>query len=561
MEQKVTVKRGSAVDVPLRIYGTRSQTLGWAIKRAPAHGKLSNLRATGAESAAVTYTPPMDVRIASDRFSFSVRSSEGVSAPADVLITILDDDPRIVAPVEIEFGSLLTGRTAAKTLDFANEGGGIAEGEIVVDPPWMLDGAKGYWLGHGERHVARIIFAPDQSGDFTSDVRFTSQPDRVVTLHGVAGDPLAVSPATVRLVRDAGSTLRLGAFTLRNNTDAPMDVAVKASARLAVPALVKIGAGEGVSISLRAADGDVAALDELIGFAAGPHAAQLAVKADALPAMVEARPARVTFRVQALGAVRKETVTLHNRGGAPARVALAVDEPFAIEQPPFNLAPGASEAVALSFFPKQPGKSQAALKVTVNESAFELPIDADVFAATAPAVQAPPERRARRANPGREAPTADDEPAVPAGALAAKVAVNGNTATIEWPGESPPGAVLRCMVQKLSLGDDEELVETFQYFPSCKFARRDGVNVATVENLESGSSYLFRIDNLNGKDGLAAPVTFAQVRTAAPPPRARRLTFVNALIALALIAGVTALWQRSRNRRIEHRSASSSASS
>ena len=32
VEQKVTVKRGGSVDIPLRIYGTRAQTLSWIIR-------------------------------------------------------------------------------------------------------------------------------------------------------------------------------------------------------------------------------------------------------------------------------------------------------------------------------------------------------------------------------------------------------------------------------------------------------------------------------------------------------------------------------------------------
>jgi len=108
VEQEVTVKRGGSVDIPLRIYGTRAQTLSWLIRRPPAHGKLSNLRATAPETALITYTPPADLRFKTDRFTFSARSNEGASAPAEVLITIADEDPRLLVPAMLDFGALLS---------------------------------------------------------------------------------------------------------------------------------------------------------------------------------------------------------------------------------------------------------------------------------------------------------------------------------------------------------------------------------------------------------------------------------------------------------------------
>ena len=122
VEQKVTVRRGGSVEIPLKIYGTRAQTLSWIVKQPPARGRLSEVRATGAESAVVTYRPPADLGVVSDRFAFSVRSSEGVSAPVEVTIAITDEAPQISAPGELNFGTLLVGASAAKTLEFSSIG-------------------------------------------------------------------------------------------------------------------------------------------------------------------------------------------------------------------------------------------------------------------------------------------------------------------------------------------------------------------------------------------------------------------------------------------------------
>ena len=106
VSQKVMVKRGASVEIPLKIHGTRSQTLAWIIRQPPLHGKLSEVRATGQEAAAVTYRPPADLRVVSDRFTFSVRSTEGISAPVDVTIAITDDAPQISAPAEMNVGRI-----------------------------------------------------------------------------------------------------------------------------------------------------------------------------------------------------------------------------------------------------------------------------------------------------------------------------------------------------------------------------------------------------------------------------------------------------------------------
>ena len=188
VEQKATVKRGGSVEVPLKIYGTRAQTLAWIIKQGPAHGKLSTVRATGAESAVVTYRPPADFGVVSDRFTFSVRSSEGVSAPVEVVIAITDDPPQIRALGEMEFGTLLVGRKKTKTLEISNVGGGIAEGLLEVGAPWAVEGAKDYRLPAGERRVVKIMFAPDRIGRFESEVKFTSQADGAAILRGAAED-------------------------------------------------------------------------------------------------------------------------------------------------------------------------------------------------------------------------------------------------------------------------------------------------------------------------------------------------------------------------------------
>ena len=84
----------------------------------------------------------------------------------------------------------------------------------------------------------------------------------------MALDPLAVSPTTLCLPHDLGSPLRAASFTLRNNTDDPLDVTVIASQRLIVKTTVALPPQSEIGLSLQVVEGDVAALDEVVRFAA-----------------------------------------------------------------------------------------------------------------------------------------------------------------------------------------------------------------------------------------------------------------------------------------------------
>ena len=546
MEQKVTVKRGGSVDIPLRIYGTRAQTLAWVIRQAPAHGKLSGIRATAPETAVVTYRPPADLRIVSDRFTFSARSNEGVSAAAEVSIIIADDPPQLSVPAELNFGALLIGASATKLLEFTNGGGGIAEGAIEVDAPWRLEGARRYKLAAGERHIVQVVFAPVRAGKFESEVRFPSQPDRAISIVGIGQEPLAVTPAELTLAQDAGQPLRAGSFELRNNTDAALNVAVAASPRLIVSATLHVPPHSAAAASVQTAEKDGAPLDETIRFTAGTLTALLPVKAGALPAMVRARPQSVTFRQVGVGAVAKERIVFENQGGMESKVALAIGAPFSIEEKSFALAPGGEKEIVVTLAASSAGNAQAVLKVAVDRGGFDIPIEAGVSSISAPA--SAPRRAPAPARVSRE-PDEPESAGAGSGMFAATiVSAGGNSATFQWPGAIPSGAKLRCLLRSLTLGENGDLVSAFREYAACSFTRRDGANLATVEKLEPGKMYHFRIDAVTADD--AVPLTFAQVRTPAPPPREPVFTPVRILILLALLAGGASLWQRTRSRRI-----------
>ena len=541
IEQQVSVKRGESVDIPLRIYGTRAQTLGWLIRQRPAHGKLSNLRSTAPEAGLVTYTTPANLRVVSDRFTFSVRSNEGVSAAAEVQIAIVDDAPLLLVPTEMDFGALLVSEASNRTLQLSNGGGGVAEGEWTVDPPWRAVGERRYKLAAGERQIAKILFSPDRPGEFKGEVRFSSQLDRVTTVTGTALAPLAVEPATLLLKSRRGSARRSAEFELRNHTDEPFEVALIASQRLKFPPTVEVEAHGKATITLETAENDVAPLDETMRFAAGNLEASLAVKAGAPPPNLSVRPDTVTFPPMELGATAKESIVVKNEGGVAAQVALGIGAPFSVAEKSFPIDPGASRELTVSVAASSPGRAQSVLQITGGENALEVPVEATI-SSTAPRTTSsrPPSTAPAKAPPAESEPQPELQLAA---ALPAKVVASGkDEATFEWQGEIPSGATLHCRRRILSVAENGGLAARYEEFPECTFERRDGANVAIVRKLPPGETHHFRIDAV-GPNG-TVPVTFAQVST---PPRIRwrpNISLLEVLCALALLAGGIALWQR-----------------
>ena len=307
-----------------------------------------------------------------------------------------------------------------------------------------------------------------------------------------------------------------------------------------------VSLGESLShAAVQTAEADAMALEETIVFTAGSLVARLPVKAEALPALVRVRPESVVFRKLTGGANAKERVTFENRGGIEAKVSLAIGAPFSVGESSFTLGPGVEKEVVISLGAGSAAGAQGVLRVAVDSGGFEVPVEA--IGAALPAI-VPAPQRIPAAAPTRRREADSDEAVTPhSGPFAAAVeSVTGNSATFRWKDSAPAGAALRCLERVLTADENGELASAFREYAACKFVWRDGATVATVEKLEPGKAYLFRIDAVSGNG--ATPVTFAQLRTPAPAKRESFFSLVNVLLVLAAVAGGVSIWQRTRTR-------------
>lgn len=552
--QKVSVQRGQSVEIPLRIYGTRSQTLSWIIRQAPAQGKLSPPRPVAAEAAVITYTSSTVPGPGTDRFTFSARSNEGVSAAVEVTITIVDADPLLIAPAELEFEPLLTGSTASQALEFSNTGGGIAEGDLYVDAPWRLEGEAHYTLAAGEKHRARLLFAPSQGGKFTGEVRFSSHPGRSTQLRGSAVDPLAISPALLELHPLPNTSVRAGVFEVRNHTAAPLELTLIASQRLHLPATISLPASGALSISAQTAATDTAGFEETVRIAAGTLTAQLRVRAAALPALIQTRTKSLTLRRPASGAAAAEMFSIQNAGGQPASLRFEVSAPFALETSTLDLPAGGIRDLAVTAAtPTSMEAASGGLKVLLDGRAvLEIPLvlEAQTSTASTGTTQRPAPTPVHTTDTPSGAPAGQspERPALPGVRAANLIQVTQQGATFEWPGSLAPGMRLRCLRRALSPGQNvlTPPTATFLEYPAVTFAQNGTMLTATLESLSPGQNYFFRID-ATPEGGQAAPVTFVQFKTPVPPARSWPLSWLTVLVGLGALAGAAALRGRWRN--------------
>lgn len=553
MPQSVRVNRGSSVDIPLKIFGTRSYTLEFRIKSPPRSGTLSEVRQVDQEVAAVTYTPSDDLSVKQDRFSFAVRSNEGVSAAADVVITITDAAPQIVSPVVVDFGKVLAGETSRRELEITNRGGGVAEGEIETAAPWSIEGSPAYKLAKGRSQKFTLVFAPESGGRIERDLTFSSQRDRVTSLVGESLLPVAFSVPQLELYREPGDPVRVGAFDLVNNTDAQQTVTLAADARLLFPRRIVLDAAAKQSVLVQTEATDLAPLVAEISVESEKFAAKLPVRAAAVGAIIRAGVQSLNFGQVAPGSGARRSLILRNVGGAAAALDFTATAPFAVTPKTLGLNAGEQREVAIEVRGATSGKWQSEVRATWSAGSLAVPVEAVVTDSPMPSITAAP---VMQRTPSTTAPSATaaepteapvdlpvDRPL--AGLPATLIERTATTAAIEWP--AAQGAT-RYLVQQRHLALVNHELEVSWLDVTGITPRRVGDQMqARLTGLTPETTYAIRITSFDAEgNALGWPVD--AIFQTAPKAPVVQLTASRVLFALLLLCGAGAIYQRRRER-------------
>ncbi len=288
----VEVPRGGPVWITISAYSISSPVIRYRIKRKTQAGKLIGTpEVVSADTGRVKYLPPAGAGPGEDSFSYQVQSAQGVSAPAEVHITITDTAPVLITPGDVEFGDLLPGQSAKRQLVLQNIGGGLARGEVSVPEGWSVEGDPAYHVGAGEKQTFTLVFKPAGVGTFTGDIEYTGNPERATDLNGEVLAPIAVTTGTVGL-REAGE-MRIGTIHVENRTDQDRTLKVTGGQSLDTGAMVTVPAKGAADILVRAKGRD--AVNDLVTVEGEGVKEEVAVHGPAIAGMPAPPPPAAIF--------------------------------------------------------------------------------------------------------------------------------------------------------------------------------------------------------------------------------------------------------------------------
>lgn len=554
---KVQVRRGETAEIALRIFGQNNEALKYLIRTKPRYGKVTEPKVAGREVSTVVYSPPADLEVSRDRFTYAVQNSVGVSAAVDVLITITDQPPELALPGAQDFGSMLAGQSAAKSIEIRNRGGGRAEGKVEVGGPWRIEGSASYRLGAGERVEFKVVFAPAAGGDFESAVRFTSQPETSVLVRGTALAALVAAPTKLMLQNAVGDPVRTGTFELTNQTDTERRARLSGGERLQLPAEVTVPALGKVSVTAQTAAADVAVLTGEVRIESEGLTLRVPVTAPQSGGIVRASRPGVAFGRVESGKTARASFELENIGGAPAQVRWEIAAPFSTEESGTVLAPGEKKVFALRTEPTaNPGKYRARLTVACEQQRIELLVEAELLApaSTAPTLI----RTSTGTGSERHAAVVSNGGPTPAPVLAipAELQVDlqrpkgvrltrleATRATLEWPTALTAEEKFRFERRRIAL-EAGALKVLWEEVPGVAVERTNAVWTAAFSELRGGQVYGIRVVPL-GPAGEAGKPLFTQFFSTPPAPKLLpEITLFRVLIVILAICGVLIFRQR-----------------
>ncbi|MDQ3624353.1 MAG: hypothetical protein M3463_17985, partial [Verrucomicrobiota bacterium] len=519
----------------------------YLLRGQPEHGQLSEIKQIDQQSARVLYQPPTDLAITQDRFFFSVKSTEGVSARAEVRITIVDDPPRIVAAAELEFPAILSGEKSVRELEVRNRGGGVAQGELLVPPPWRVLDSPAYRLESGERRQFRVEFAPADGGSFQGDLRFSSQPDRATHLRGVAHPPLEVVPPRLELARTSRDLVRTGSFEIVNRTTVDQTATLSAAPRLKLPGTLVVPAQGKAAVAVHMAADDLAALEETVRVSAAPHSAQCIVHAAAVPAILSIQPETLRFGRLSPKALGRLGFEIANTGGTAASLQWEAAPPLSLEpEVPHLLGPGERKRGVLRFAGAAAGNFHGVLRVKAAQEVLEVRVEAEVGESAG--------TKSRQASGGSapiDRPPATPSPWAPAESAAASrpyiAEITPTRCVIEWPismGEAPQ---YRAMTRQLDLDEERKLRITWKAYPAFSTQSFPDRIRGTFTDLEPRTLYAMRIHA--ALPGGEAGEELFDIAIATPPLPDFPITWRGCLVAGGVVlVAASLLWQWRRRR-------------
>jgi hypothetical protein len=355
---------------------------------------------------AVGLSPAFSVNMVGSSGSLSLADTQATRAfglSREFALDTFDPAPRVaIAPDSVDFGTLVNGQTATRTIAVANTGNAALSVTAIAlsgagAAQFRVNPAAGAVAVGGQPLTVTITFAPTTDGLKTADLTLThngSGNRSVVVVKGVGStvpvpdidvSPAALSFGEVLLRSSQSLSLRVA-----NRGQAALTVASIACSTLAVqatPAALSLAPGDSQRVTITLAPTAAGALSaRLLLSSNDPDESQFVV-----PVTATARFPHVTLSADtlafgrvALGQSAMQVLTLTNHTAGPISVTNIVpgDLQFAVSSRSFALAAGGSRDVTVTYTPVSGQSGTSGLTVVTSDT--EVPVATVALTATPP---------------------------------------------------------------------------------------------------------------------------------------------------------------------------------
>lgn len=532
--RKATLDRGQNATIPLGVYGPGVEQMEFIIRTPPKHGTLSRVQITGDSTAAVIYTAPAQTNALEDRFTYAVRTADGVSAAVPVVITIVEPaglPPRLVVPGSLDGEEQRPGEEGTFTIPIRNAGGGYAEGEFTIAAPWKVQNPAKFRLAGGESMEVTVTFSAPKIGAHKADLTYGAAHRVSTTLNAKVVAPLTITPALLDLKAKPGAATRSGQVKLTNESSLPVTVTVKHSGVLLTEQSITVPGLDSRNLAVFAEPGEVGKIEDRIELKAGEWSHSLPVIAAPLGPIISCREKSVVLTGATAERTAQSNITLENTGGSAIALTLTAPAPFRTDPTVIALKPKSTATIAVLCKADAEGSAEGELSITGTDVDLRIPLSANVGPRetaksappkTPPTLEAAPPPPVREVKESSAASAAAELPNIRGKAIE----IGATKATIEWKAAQKPG--LRAQSRILAPSGDTPSIAWKDM--SATFAPSGATMRCTVDSLMPQSLHTIRIVSNNGVECTVNFVTL---------PRPPYLIYtLRAVLLLAAVSGV-----------------------
>lgn len=542
--RKVLIDRGQQVTVPLAVYGVGVENMEFVIRSAPKVGKLSAVQITSDSTAAVVYTAPEETSAFEDRFTYAVKTEDGVSAPVFVTISIAEPagiPPRLVVPASLEMESIHPGESTTVLVPVKNAGGGFAEGELTVPAPWKVEGSPRFRLGGGAKVDFKVSFTSTKIGKQNAELTYGARHRLATTLTVNVIAPFSIAPALLELRSKPGATTRTAQIRITNAGSEPQMVAITHGGKLLTETSVTVPGRQSHSLAVFAEPGEVGSIEDVLKLKSGEWSGEIPVIARPLGPMVSCSEKSVQFSDVITDRATLGEVTVQNQGGTAIALAFNTAAPFRVEPTSIALKPKSSAKITVICKAEAPGAVTGILNVTGEATKIEVSLSADVKAPAA-------KPRPAVATPVLKAPSEpvveDERTTIPISLLQPSGAVDipnfsgrpreakPTSAIFEWTSAAKPN--LRAQQRILSVGATGPMTNWKDM--DARFTQEGAMMVCQIESLKPATLYTVRV--------VAGSVTECTVSFITPQKPPFPISLRGVLLAAMAGTAGWLLWRR-----------------